>query len=296
MADAGVAGEAAPGHLAGGSASRDLARYYDLDLSADPGDLELYVALARRTQGPVLELAVGTGRIAVPLAAAGWEVTGVDHDPEMLARALERWYRAGAGALEGSRRDRDGAGALERSPHDREGAGALELVRADLTQVDLGRRFALVVLALNSLLLLATPDRQAAALGTMARHLRPGGLGVVDVWLPGADDLALYDGRLLLEWIRDDLETGERVAKLASAVYDPAMTTVDLQAIFDAWPPGGGPVRRVARADRLRLVTADELVRRAEDAGLAVDLLAADYALTQFGPGADRAVLVATLV
>ncbi len=272
MADAGVAREP-PTQPRGGSAAVDLARYYDLDLSADPGDLDLYLALAQRTGGPVLELAVGTGRVAVPLAAAGWEVTGVDRDPQMLARARDR----------------------SRSL-DAQHAGRLELVTADMLEVDLGRRFALVVLALNSLLLLATPDRQAAALRAMARHLRQGGLAVVDVWLPGADDLALYDGRLLLEWIRDDPETGERVAKLGSAVHDAATASVELQAIFDAWPPAGGPVRRVARSDRLRLIGADALVHGAEDAGLAVDVLAGDYALTPFGPGAERAVLVATLV
>jgi len=45
-----------------------IARLYDLDLSVEPGDVDLYRALARRTGGPILELAVGSGRIAVPLA------------------------------------------------------------------------------------------------------------------------------------------------------------------------------------------------------------------------------------
>ena len=50
----------------------EIARLYDLDLAEDPGDVDLYVALAQRTGGPILELAVGSGRIAVPLAAAAW--------------------------------------------------------------------------------------------------------------------------------------------------------------------------------------------------------------------------------
>jgi SAM-dependent methyltransferase len=61
-----------------------LARLYDLDLVDDPGDADLYLALAARAGGPVLELAVGTGRLAIPLAEAGYEVTGVDLDPAML--------------------------------------------------------------------------------------------------------------------------------------------------------------------------------------------------------------------
>src|SRR6478735_8927066 len=67
-----------------------LARYYDLDLLDDPGDVDLYLALAARTDGPILELGAGSGRIAVPLAQAGHDVTAVDLDPDMLERAKAR--------------------------------------------------------------------------------------------------------------------------------------------------------------------------------------------------------------
>src|SRR5512141_1164153 len=76
--------------------SAALARLYDVDLIEDPGDVELYLALARRTGGPVLEIAAGSGRVAIPLAAAGFDVTAVDLDPAMLARA------AAASEAEGS--------------------------------------------------------------------------------------------------------------------------------------------------------------------------------------------------
>ncbi|HEV8516094.1 MAG TPA: methyltransferase domain-containing protein [Candidatus Limnocylindrales bacterium] len=256
-----------------GRAAEALARYYDLDLHDDPGDVELYRALAARTGGPILELGVGSGRVAVPLALDGHEVVGVDHDPAALARARARWSAAGA-----------------------EAKGRLELLEADLTELGLGSRFGLAILALNSLLLLAEPGRQRAGLAALARHLGPSGLAVVDIWLPGPDDLAVYDGRLVHEWTRDDPETGERVAKLASATYDAATEMVELQTVFDVWPAEGGPVRRVDRVDRLRLVGADELVRMAEEAGLAVESLSGDHALSPFGPGSERAVLVAGLV
>jgi hypothetical protein len=84
--------------------------------------------------------------------------------------------------------------------------------------------------------------------------------------------------------------------KSSSARHDAATATVDLHSVFDAWPSSGGPVRRVDRVDALRLVSADELVRFATDAGLAVDILGGDYELEPFGRGAPRAVLVATLL
>lgn len=258
-------------------ASRDraatLARFYDLDLGDDPGDVALYRALARRSGGPILELACGSGRIAVPLALDGHAVTGVDLDATMLERARSAW-----------------AGART------QGTGHLEVVEADLLDAALGPRFALAILSLNGLLLMADADRQAAALRSLARHLRPGGLAIVDVWVPAPEDLALYDGRVIAEWVRTDAETGHEVAKLVSARHDPATATVELSAWFDHWSATGGPLERVARVDRLRLVGAAELVRFAADAGLAVEQLASDYELTPFGPGAERVVIVLRLV
>jgi len=70
-----------------------LARLYDLDLHDDPGDLDLWTALASEAAGPILELMAGSCRLAVPLAAEGHEVTAVDVDAAMLADALGRGWR-----------------------------------------------------------------------------------------------------------------------------------------------------------------------------------------------------------
>src|SRR3954451_18891542 len=78
-----------------------LARLYDLDLAEDPGDVDLYLALASRAGGPIVELAVGSGRIAVPLAEAGHEVVGIDLDPAMLDRARRRSRTARLELVEG---------------------------------------------------------------------------------------------------------------------------------------------------------------------------------------------------
>jgi SAM-dependent methyltransferase len=67
-----------------------LARLYDLDLQDDPGDLDLWTALAAEADGPVLELMAGSGRIAIPLAEDGHAVTAVDLDGAMLARRRAR--------------------------------------------------------------------------------------------------------------------------------------------------------------------------------------------------------------
>ncbi len=248
-----------------------LARLYDLDLAADPGDLDLCLALAARTGGPILELAVGSGRIAVPLAAGGYDVTGVDLDPAMLARARAAAHAAGKGILR-----------------------RLHLVEGDARTVRLedAGTYQLAAVLLNSIFLMGTRADQAAAVRTLAVHLAPGGLAVLDVWLPDADDLSRYDGRLVLEWVRDDPETGHTVTKSGAAEYDAATGVVRLTTIFESGVAGQPPLRWV-RADRLRLVGPDDLVAFAEGAGLDVEELAGGYDLEPLGPGAERAVLIA---
>jgi SAM-dependent methyltransferase len=253
-----------------------LARLYDLDLAEDPGDLELYLALAGRTGGPVVELAVGTGRVAVPLAGAGHPIVGVDADPAMLTRARARTTLAGSAV-----RDR------------------VRLVRHDMVKVrrhdlgpDLDAGARLAILALNSILLLPDRGRQRAVLATIAGLLAPGGVAVIDAWLPQVADLARFDGRLSLEWLREDPESGREVMKQAAAWYDDASRIVTLTTVFDEAEPGGTP-RRWTRSDALRLITADELRAFAEDAGLVIEQLAGDHDLGAFSPGSERAVLIA---
>jgi SAM-dependent methyltransferase len=254
------------------AASEAFARLYDLDLADDPGDLDLYLALAGRTGGPILELGAGTGRLAVPLAVAGHLVTAVDIDPSMLERAR--------------RRARDEGPAV---------VGRLQLVEADLLALEPSGgepAHRLAFISLNSLFLMGERAAQLEAFRAMARHLAPGGLAVADVWLPDADDLARFDGRLILEYVRTDPETGHLVTKTAAAEHDAASGTVELTTIYEEGALGEAPIRWVRR-DRLRLVSPDELRSFAEAAGLEVETVAGGYDLRPIGPGDDRAVVVA---
>jgi SAM-dependent methyltransferase len=252
-----------------------IARLYDLDLSVDPGDVELYQALAKRTGGPILELAVGSCRIAAPLATDGHRVVGVDIDPAMLARGRARLAGAGKAA-----------------------AARVELIEADMTEAADDARvvasgpYQLAILALNSILILTTPARQRAVFRAMARALAPGGIAVVDAWLPVPADLTAFDGRLSLDWLRTDPETGLEVTKMSAAWFDPTSRIVTLVTSFEEGAPGTAPVRWT-RQDALRLITADELIDFAADSGLQVEQLAGDHELGAMSPGSDRAVLLA---
>jgi SAM-dependent methyltransferase len=252
-------------------AGAELARLYDLDMDDHVVDVDLYLAFARTSDGPILELACGSGRISVPLVGDGHEVVGVDRDVDMLERARRSWLADG-------------------------GQGQLKLVEGDITQLDLGRSFGLVVLALNSLLMLPGRDAQLAAMQTIARHLTADGRAVIDVVLPSPDDLAAYDGRLEMAWLRRDDERGQMVAKLWSARYEPASAVASVTTLFDCWPDDGGPVRRVSRTDEMHLLGAHELVALAERAGLRPATVAGDHEMSSFAPDSSRIVLVAALL
>ena len=137
-----------------------IAPTYDADSSAyfDPAfvarTVDFLAGLA--DGGPALELAIGTGRIALPLSALGVRVNGIDLSPDMVAQ-------------------------LRAKP----GADALEVMIGDMTSTVVGEgAFRLVYLVYNGIENLTEQDDQVACFANAARHLEPGGCFVVEVEVP----------------------------------------------------------------------------------------------------------------
>ncbi len=143
------------------------ARWYDHTNLRYRVDVEHYVRLARRAKGPILELGVGTGRVALAIARAGVELCGVDRAPEMLARAAERLARAPRAVRQ-----------------------CVELREGDMRELRLGRRFPLVIAPFNAFQHLYDDQDVERALATCRRHLAPGGQLAFDVLLPDVRALA----------------------------------------------------------------------------------------------------------
>ena len=119
---------------------------YDRQDSNDTG-VAFYAALARETGGPVLEIACGTGRVAIPIARQGFAVTGLDLVPSMLERA-----RSKAAGL------------------------PVRWVEGDARDFDLGERYRLVFLTGNAFQAFLTNADQEALLGRVRAHLHNEGL------------------------------------------------------------------------------------------------------------------------
>ena len=126
-----------------------LSDLYDLEYIHDY-DLPFWLSLAEREAGPVVEWGAGTGRISVPLAAAGHDVTAV----EIAGRMVERGKEKG---------------------------GTVEWIVGDMRSVDPGRRYGLSVCAFNSFLCLRSVDDALAFLRNAHERLLPGGLLGIEV-------------------------------------------------------------------------------------------------------------------
>ena len=156
------------------------ARWYDVvHAVADDGEVRYYVDLALASGGPVLEIGVGTGRIAIPIALAGIDVTGIDLYEPMLQRAREQVARA--------------------MPL----PGKAEFVQADMLDFDLGRTFPLVTIPGRTLLLLRSAAAQRQALKRAAGHLAPGGSLALTVFNPSP--------RLLADASKEPFLVGETI-------------------------------------------------------------------------------------
>ena len=89
-------------------------RYGDWSSTSVAPDVSFYVGLARDADGPLVELAVGTGRVAIPVAqATGRRVLGIDSSPAMLAQARMMLAKTRLAPVQPPR-SRDNSGALAR--------------------------------------------------------------------------------------------------------------------------------------------------------------------------------------
>jgi SAM-dependent methyltransferase len=132
--------------------------------SSVEGDIDFYRRLAGETGGPILDVGCGTGRVATALVADGHEVVGIDLSAPMLRLADQRREALSADV-----------------------AARLSFHEADMTTLDLGRDFALVVAPSRVFQFLLTTDAQRQALAALRSHLRPDARLVLDLFDPLLD-------------------------------------------------------------------------------------------------------------
>jgi SAM-dependent methyltransferase len=157
-------------------------------------DLAYWISLAKQYGDPVLELACGTGRVSIPLAQAGYQVTGVDRAEGMLRVARKKAADAGV---------------------------AVAWVRADMRDFDLGREFSLVFIPANAMCHLLTVADIEAFLSRVRAHLKPEGRFALEVFVPKVELLVPKPGERFPFAEYEDPDGRGKIVVTHSYVYEP---------------------------------------------------------------------------
>lgn len=245
-----------------------IARFYDAHHGRLHDDIPALLRYARRCGGPVLDLGAGTGRLTVPLARAGYRVVGVESAAAMLDIARQRVEAAGV-------------------------ADRVELLQTDFRSFQLDRAFGLAWCGYNGFLHLHERDDQLAALRCWRRHLRPGGVLVIDVENPSLERLAALDGSLEFSARWEDAATGHTVQAFYAGWVSLADQVQELQLFYDEIT-ADGTVRRTTARFVMHILFRRELALLLELAGFAAVTWHGDYDLGPWEPDSPRLLAAAT--
>ena len=239
------------------------AEEYDERQPGTAGDIDFYRELALEAGGLVVELGVGTGRVAIPLAQAGVSVLGLDLSGQMLAVARRKARAEGV-------------------------SGRLALARADMRRFVLARPAALITIPARAFLHLLTTNDQLSTLASCRAALEPGGRLALNVFNPNLP--------LIAEWMRRDPEQwGEADLWLPDSEerrdYDPSEQHINLHVRARGRAGEGSFV-----ATRLRWVYRYEMEHLLARSGFAVEALYGNFERAPFGHTSTELVWVARAV
>ena len=251
----------------------ELAAIYDA-VYADRDDTAFWQAMAAAADGgPILELGCGTGRVLVPLARDGVEITGLDRSAVMLERCRAR--------------------IAGESPEVTE---RVQLVEADMTTFDLGRRFGSVICPFAGFQQLRTVDQQLACLGRCRAHLLPRGRLVLD--LPNPDPApaeyardGLGDEATAVQLV--DWTNGRRIRWWMTVIgYDRSLQCNECEVTYEIIEYDG-VTRRLTETIFLRYTFRYELEHLLFRAGFRIVDLYGDYDCSPFGDASPAMIVVA---
>ncbi len=244
-----------------------FARFYDLFYAQREDDLQMYRDFALAADGPILELGCGTGRVLIPLALDGRQVTGLDLSAAMLAAAQAKVDAAHLG-------DR------------------VTLIQGDMCDFEIPTCFGLAFIPINTFMHCYDTHQQLTCLRCVQRHLQPGGRLIVDVYHPDLQALLEADGRLVSEGTMLDPETGHTIHRLYTRRLDLATQTQHITFIVDEID-STRTVRRTLFPFRMRFVYRYEMELLLHVAGYSLEAVYGSYDLEPFDSSSEKMIFVA---
>ena len=242
------------------NADEFYAETYDDSVPDWPGEIDFYRALAGKVKsagGTVLEIACGTGRVAIRLARDGVKVAGLDLSPEMIAVAEQKST----------------------------GLANVRWFREDMRAFRLKGKFDLVLIPGHAFQNLNTPEDQAACLRCIKRHLNPGGVMVIHLdhmnaenvrWLGGlcGDKGGVFEGA---EQFKRP-QTGRQTRASRAWSYEPSTQTAIVRTIWEEMDADGQVVNRVEREPiRLHCIFRFEMEHLLARAGFRIEAVYGDF-------------------
>jgi SAM-dependent methyltransferase len=238
-----------------------LSDLYDLEYTHDY-DLPFWLSLAAREAGPLIEWGAGTGRIAVPLATAGQDVTAVELSGPMVERGEPK-------------------------------TESVEWIVGDMRDVDTGRRYGLAVCAFNSFLCLKSVDQALAFLRNAGEHLVPGGLLGIEVSAFSPEELVDPPGGPALRHdFTRSLPEG-RLERFSVSRYDAATQLMEMRLFYERYDATGTLENRRAHDLTIRIAHRDELELMLRLAGFEVEAVYGDFEGEPFTSTSDHLIMLA---
>ena len=167
-----------------------FAPFYDLEYGHKENDLDFYLELAETVGSPVLEIGVGTGRVALDLSHNGFEVWGIDNSAEMLKSAQQKLLKQQV-----------------------EAQARIVLNKADMRNFELKQSFPLCIIPFRGFLHNLCMADQLTTLECIRRHLTPNGILALDLFVP------LYQIMSQSTW-RDRIEPHELADEQSGITID----------------------------------------------------------------------------
>ena len=237
---------------------------YDLEQGPpSQARIEFWRRMASQFGGPVLELCCGTGLVAIPVAAMGLSVTGVDLAAPMLAHAQARSEREGVDA---------------------------HWIHANVLELALPRRFGFAILTGNAFqAFLATAD-QRALLATVHRHLAPEGVFGFETRNPAGHELRDEpEGPPEMDYVDID---GHRVVVTSSQRWDAAAQVIHWTT-YRRWTDDDGTPRQRTSRIACRFTGPDEIEALLEAAGFDIVAQYGDWGFAPFRARGERLITLA---
>ncbi len=239
-----------------------IAEFYDhVTVYRERPDVAFFIEAAREAGSPVLEIGCGTGRVLLPVARAGFDMVGLDASPGMLAVCR---------------------GKLQHEPE--AVRTRVELIEGDMRAFDLGRVFNLVIIPFRPFQHLLTVEDQRACLGSVSRHLAPGGRLILDLFNPSLDYLAKrVTGEEIPEGAEFSMPDGRRVSRATRILAQDRFSQVNrVELIYHVTHPDGR-TERFLHAFGMRYLFRFEAEHLLARAGFEVEHLYAAYDRSAYG-------------